>query len=413
MPRANLLHRYAQLAVQLAVPLQLHSRLLIVAPPETYAVVHAVTVAAFRQGAADVQVLYEDSTFDLLRTGSASLERLNAFTPWVAEALTRHAQEGQPILTLHAPNPTFTSQPPADRVAKATAARNSALETYGMLRSRVTFNWSVMAVATRAWAAYLRPELGEEQALEWLWERLGHLMRLDTPDPLELWRAHAQQLMRRCQFLDGLEIAELHLTAAGTDLRLGLPERHRWFGPFVESAQGVTGIPNLPTEEISTLPHRYEAAGEVTVTRPVVVQGQRVENLRLTFREGKVTTFKCTTGEAFFEALLETDEGASRLGEVALVPENSLVAKAEQIFYSTLIDENASCHLALGRAYPVTLQGGSDLSLDDFKAQGGNHSRVHLDFMFGSPQLEVQALRRDGSQVLLMRGGLWVDKEAE
>lgn len=407
MPTAEFFRRYAGLATQLAVPVQAGGALLIVAPPETSGLVHAVTEAAFERGAADVAVLYEDAAFDALRTASAAAERLEAASPWTVQALTRQAQAGQPILTLHAPDPGAAGYAPAGRSARVLTARNRALETYGGLRSKVAFNWSVMAVATPAWAAFLRPELTESAALEWLWERLGHLLRLDTPDPVAAWDAHARRLAARCARLDELGITELHLHAPGTELRLGLPEGHRWFGPLVPSAQGVTGIPNLPTEEISTLPHRLRAEGTVRATRPLLVEGQLVEGLELTFRAGRVASWRCTSGSELVGALLEADAGASRLGEVALVPESGLVAQKKRTFYSTLIDENASCHLALGRAYPVVLEGGRDLTPEAFEARGGNHSRVHLDFMVGSAELEVAATTRGGDRLTLMEGGEW------
>ena len=409
MPDPSFLQRYARLATELAVPLKPQQRLLIVAPPETYQLVHTITEVAFRRGAADVSVLYEDAVFELLRTASASPAQLGgAAQPWLAEALTLHAQAGQPVLTLHAPYPQLGSRIPVERTAQVLAARNRALETYGSLRSQVAFNWSVMAVATRGWAAFLRPELSEAAALAWLWRRLGRLLRLDTPDPLAAWQGHAQHLTQRCAQLNKLELTALQFTAPGTELRLGLPEGHRWFGPLVQSKQGVADVPNLPTEEISTLPHREHAEGTVTATRPLVVQGQLVKDLTLTFQNGRVSSFRCTSGSELVRGLLATDEGANRLGEVALVPEDSLVAQEQRTFYSTLINENASCHLALGRAYPVVLAGGQKMTREVFEAHGGNYSRVHLDFMVGSAELQVDALTSRDERLTLMQGGRWV-----
>ncbi|QLG13068.1 aminopeptidase (plasmid) [Deinococcus sp. D7000] len=406
MPDLAFDQRYARLAVQVAVPLQPGQRLLIVSPPETFELAGQIAAAAYDVGAAEVEILYEDPQVLSLKVQRAATAQLQRFSPWTADALTAHARAGQPMLSLHAPSPQI--QPELDaRAAVAASARNAALEEYGLRRSKVLFNWSVMAVATASWARLLRPELPEADALEWLWQVLARLMRLDAPDPREAWQAHAERLMQRCAALDDLNITELHFEGPGTDLRLGLPEGHQWFGPLVPSAAGLRGIPNMPTEEISTLPHRLQAEGRVRMTRPLVVHGHLIETMDLTFEGGRVTGLHSPSGEALLRALLATDEGAARLGEVALVSEDSRVSREHRTFYSTLIDENASCHLALGRAYPVTLKGGADVEAAEFLARGGNHSQVHLDFMVGSPELDVTALTSDGRRVPVMRGGRW------
>lgn len=410
MPDHAFYRRYAELAVRVAVPVQPGQHLLIVSPPEAFLVTRAIAQAAYQVGAADVDVLYEDAHAGSLKVQSAALERLKIFPAWTAQALNAHAEMGQPMLTLHAPQPhSAAGSVTGDRVGLAASARNAALESYGMRRSRVQFNWSVMAVATPAWAELLRPDLPPREALDWLWHVLARLLRLDEPDPAQAWQTHAAQLMRRCAALDALHIRELHFEGPGTDLRIGLPEGHQWFGPLVPSIFGLHGIPNMPTEEISTLPHRLVVEGRVRMTRPLVIHGQLIEELDLTFEKGRVTALHCPGGEATLRQLLDTDEGASHLGEVALVSEGSLVSSEHRTFYSTLIDENASCHLALGRAYPVTLKGGAELGLAEFQAAGGNHSQVHLDFMVGSPHLQVTALGADSHPVTILREGRWAD----
>ncbi|ULH16989.1 aminopeptidase (plasmid) [Deinococcus sp. KNUC1210] len=407
MPDQAFYRRYAELAVRVAVPVLPGQHLLIVSPPEASTVAQAIAQAAYQVGAADVDILYEDAQASSLKVQFAALERLKIFPAWTAQALNAHAEAGQPILSLHAPQPQSVGSVTGERVGLAAAARNAALESYGMRRSRVQFNWSVMAVATPAWAELLRPDLPPQEALDWLWQVLARLLRLDAPDPAQAWQIHAARLMQRCAALDALHIRALHFEGPGTDLQIGLPEGHRWFGPLVPSTFGLYGIPNMPTEEISTLPHRLAAEGRVRMTRPLVIHGQLIEHLELTFEGGRVTELRCPVGEVTLRQLLETDEGAAHLGEVALVSEGSLVSSEHRTFYSTLIDENASCHLALGRAYPVTLAGGAELGLKEFQAAGGNHSQVHLDFMVGSPQLQVTALRAEGQPVPILREGRW------
>lgn len=392
----------------MALPLQPGQRLLIIAPPEASPLVAAIAQTAFACGAADVTALYEDQQLEALRLAHTADALLGRFSPATASTLTEHAQAGKPILTLHAANPQKPAAALAARAACYVAARQHALASYANLRASVAFNWSVMAVATPSWASALRPDLPAEDALTWLWQRLAHLLRLDAPSPQAAWLAHSNNLMARCAQLQALDIAALELTAPGTALRIGLPRGHLWFGPRVASSQGRVGVPNMPTEEISTLPHRLAVDGKVRISKPLVLAGQLVEGLELTFKQGKLLRFSCSSGQDLFAKVIDTDEGARRLGEIALVPEDSLVAQEGRIFYSTLIDENASCHLALGRAYPVTLTGGAALAEGAFLAAGGNQSAVHLDLMFGSPQLQVDALSASLGRVTLMKKGLWV-----
>ena len=277
MPDQAFYRRYAELAVQVAVPVQPGQHLLIVSPPEAYLAAQAIAQAAYGVGAADVELLYEDAYAGSLKVQHAALERLGTFPAWTAQALNAHAEAGQPMLSLHAPQPQSAGSGRAarwKRAGLAAAARNAALESYGMRRSRVQFNWSVMAVATPAWAKLLRPDLSpQRRRWTWLWQVLARLLRLDTPDPAQAWQTHAAQLMRRCAALDALQIRELHFEGPGTDLRIGLPEGHQWFGPLVPSTLGLSGIPNMPTEEISTLPHRLLTEGRVRMTRPLVIHG--------------------------------------------------------------------------------------------------------------------------------------------
>ncbi|MBB6097074.1 aminopeptidase [Deinobacterium chartae] len=408
MPTPEILRRYAELAVQVGVNLQPGQRLLVVAPTEAAPLVRAVSEAAYARGATLVDALFEDAPLARSHVLHAPEEALGAVSQWRIDALMQHAEAGQAILTFTAPDPAGAAATPPVRAARVSAALAARAEEYGKLRSRVRFNWSVLPVATPAWATFLRPDLEASAALDWLWEQLFVLTRLDQEEPLLAWDAHADRLMRRCAQLDALAIEALHFAAPGTDLTVGLPEGHRWFGPRVATALGFSVIPNLPTEEISTLPHRARVEGRVRATKPLIVGGQLIEGLELRFEAGRVVQFSAQRGTEALRGILEADEGASRLGEVALVPQDGLVGRAGRVFYSTLIDENAACHLALGRAYPVTLEGGDAMSLEAFRAHGGNHSRVHVDFMVGSDDLEVSALTRSGARVTLISGGLWV-----
>jgi aminopeptidase len=269
-------------------------------------------------------------------------------------------------------------------------------------------NWCIVAWPGQAWAAKVFPGLPPAEQVARLWDVLFDVCRLNAPDPVAAWRIHIDNLLARSAFLNRQRYAALHFIGPGTDLTVGLPPGHLWHSAEATTTRGITFTPNLPTEEVFTLPHRQRVEGVVTSTMPLSYGGTLIEGIRLAFREGQVVEAAATRGEAVLRNVLAADEGAGRLGEVALVPQSSPIARQGRLFYRTLLDENAASHIALGGAYKLSLAGGAALSDDEFAAAGGNTSVVHLDFMIGSAQVDVSAVRDDGSTEALMRAGEWV-----
>jgi aminopeptidase len=252
------------------------------------------------------------------------------------------------------------------------------------------------------------PDEPVEARMARLWDAIFAATRADLPDPVAAWDAHTAELALRCRYLNERQFDALRYTGPGTDLTVGLPADHVWMGGAGEAADGGKFIANIPTEEVFTLPHRERAEGTVSSTRPLSYAGTLIDGFSLTFSGGRVVEARARQGEETLRRLLDTDEGAARLGEVALVPHGSPISASGVFFYNTLFDENASCHLAIGRAYPC-LQDGAKMSAEELRAAGANHSLVHVDFMIGSGDVDIDGLESDGSRVPLLRSGEWAE----
>jgi aminopeptidase len=269
-------------------------------------------------------------------------------------------------------------------------------------------NWTVIAVSVPSWASKVFPDLPSEAAEAKLWDTIFEIYRLKQPDPISSWEEHVNHLTAKCSYLNHKQYTALKLTGPGTDLTIGLPEGHLRKGVRETTEAGIAFTGNLPTEEVFTMPHKDRTQGVVTASLPLSRAGVLIENFGLTFAEGRVVNATAEKGQSSLRKLIETDEGASRLGEVALVPHSSPVAQCGVLFHNDLIDENAASHIALGAAYKFNVQGGETMSDAEFAGAGGNLSLVHADFMIGSGQMDVDGLRPNGDAEPVMRGGEWV-----
>jgi aminopeptidase len=287
-------------------------------------------------------------------------------------------------------------------------AASQAVRPFREAISRNRTNWAVVAAPSPAWAARVFPDLPRAEQVGCLWDAIARLCRLDQADPVGAWEAHLATLALRRDVLNQKRYAALKYRGPGTDLRVGLAPGHVWTSGRSVSAQGITFAPNLPTEEVFTMPHKDRVEGTVRSTKPLGYGGTLIENFTFRFAEGRIVDFTAERGEAVLRDLVATDPGAGRLGEVALVPHSSPVAQSGLLFYNTLFDENAATHAALGSAYKFTLAGGEALDDAAFEGAGGNQSAVHVDFMIGSAELDVDGIRDDGAAEPLMRGGEWV-----
>ncbi|MCC7358992.1 MAG: aminopeptidase [Anaerolineales bacterium] len=412
MPAMPDFQPYAELIVHVGLNLQPGQRLFIgpLTPPAAAPLAHAVAAAAYAAGARWVDAAWDDPQLARLRVQHAPDAALDEYPAWVGAAISEYVSRGDAFLTLAGEDPDLMRGLDPARVGRAQQARTRGRRALLEAATRNQMNWVVAAHPTAAWAAKALPDLPAEQGVAELWRLIGAACRLDRPDPVGAWRAHVADLTARAGYLTARRYTALHYEAPGTNLVLGLPPGHIWRGGQLAAANGVSFTPNLPTEEVFTLPDRARAEGTVRATLPLSYGGSLIQDFVMRFAEGRVVDVRAEHGEAVLSKVIETDQGSARLGEAALVAASSPVAAAGRLFYNTLFDENAACHLALGQSYRFTLHGGEALSPEAFQAAGGNLSAAHVDFMIGSPAMDVYGVCEDGVEEPLMKQGEWTFK---
>jgi len=401
------LAKYAAVIVKVGLNLQPGQRLNLRADVEVAPLVRAIVKAAYQAGVYYVDVMWDDELTTHIRLQNASKESISLFPNWRKDGMLEFMQANDATLLVRAEYPDLFDDIGPEIVSIWRNSRFKHLQPAMELTRRNELNWCGVASASPAWAKKVFPDLSEEEALEKLWEAIFQSCRVDVNNPIEAWQKHIQDLTKRKDFLNAKHFTALHYYGSGTNLTVGLPEQHLWTSAAMESKRGILFVGNLPTEEVFTMPHREKVNGYVTATRPFSVPGSLIENFTLTFENGSVVNAIARTGEENLQRLLNTDEGARRLGEVALVPHSSPVSQRNHHFFSILYDENAASHMALGNTYRFTMRGGTEMSDDEFQANGGNRSLIHMDFMIGSGEINIDGIRNDGSQEPIMRAGEW------
>jgi aminopeptidase len=378
------------------------------APLSSAPLVRKVAESAYKAGARFVNILWDDDQQHLIRLQHAKKDSLDIYPTWRTDSIIDHAKNGDAIFTIFAENPDLWEGQDLEQVNRVQQVMEKNLMPGTDLLMKNAYNWTLVSVPTEGWAKKVFPDKSVEDAMEALWEIIFKLCRLDQDDPVAAWNKHIADLKARSDYLNGKAYDALKYTGPGTDLTLGLPEGHIWKSAKATTATtGISFVPNLPTEEVFTMPDRQRADGSVRAAMPLNRGGSLVEDFSLTFKDGKVVDYQAGKGEQTLKGILDSDEGARRLGEVALVPNSSPISQSGLLFYNTLYDENASCHVALGRAYQVSLQGGEKMTTEEFGEKGGNHSLVHIDFMIGSDKLDIDGLDKEGKSEAIMRKGEW------
>jgi aminopeptidase len=402
------LDRLAEVAVQVGLGLAPGQELVMTATLDTLPLVRRINEQAYKAGAKFVNTLLTDEESTLLRYQYGSNESFDYAPAWLYEGMATAFKSGAARLAVAGSNPALLSQQDPEKVSRANRAVSKAYRPALELITRHDINWTIVPAATPAWAATVFPDLSADQALAKLWDAIFAATRADQPDSVAAWKKHDANLHKRSAYLNDKRYAALHFKGPGTDLRVGLADDHLWLGGGTTAGNGRYCIPNMPTEEVFTTPHKDRTEGTVTSTKPLSHQGTMIEGIQVRFEAGKIVEAKASKGEAVLQNMISTDEGARKLGEVALVPHNSPIAQSGILFNNTLFDENAACHIALGQAYSTCVKNGDKLSPEDLAARGANESLIHVDWMIGSAAISVDGVTASNELEPLIRDGEWV-----
>lgn len=404
------IEKYAKLAVVTGVNIQKGQLLVINADVDCAWFVRKVVKAAYEAGAGEVVVNYNDGEVTKMRYENASDDTLSHFYVWQYAQRKEYIEKNCAFLSIGSPNPQLLSHIDSAKLQKAQMAERKVMNPLRYYTSTNQGQWSVELLPNPTWAKMVYPDLDEKEAMDCLWEAIFACCRIeDDNDPIADWAKHSSEVVDHGKKLNSYQFKQLHFkNDLGTDLVVELVADHCWEGGKEFTPNNVGFVPNLPTEEIFCMPHRDKVNGKVYATKPLSIQGKLVEDFWFEFKDGKVVDYGASKNLASLENLLNMDEGAKHLGEVALISYDSPISNTNTLFYNGLIDENASCHLALGNCYPYNVKGGSTMSQEELETRGANFSLIHCDFMFGSADLSVIGIDQDGKEVVVFENGNFV-----
>lgn len=401
------LHNYAQLAVEVGVNIQPNQILFITASTDTVELVRLITEKAYHLGARQVIVDFNDDTVSRLRFDKAPSDSFAEFPQWKVMEREQLAEKGAAFMSIVSQSPDLLSGIDPSRMADAQKAAGQALDKFRQEMQADKFSWTVIAAPSPAWAAKVFPELPEKEQVPALWEAIFKAVRADLQNPVEAWKKHDETLHQKVDYLNEKRYAKLHYRAPGTDLTVELPKGHLWCGAGSLNQDGHAFMANMPTEEVFTVPHKEGVNGYISSTKPLSYSGNIIDQFKLTFKNGRAVEITAEQGEEVLQQLIDTDEGAKHLGEIALVPHVSPISESNILFYNTLFDENASNHFALGSAYAFCLEGGKTMEREDLEKNGLNQSITHVDFMVGSEEMDIDGITEDGTIEPIFRNGNW------
>ena len=401
------LERLAEVAIKVGLRLREGQDLLVTAPAVALPLVRRIAEYAYKAGAGIVTPILTDETVTLARYRFGRDGGFDHAANWLYEGMAKAFSENTARLAIVGDNPMLLSAEDPVKVARASKANSTAYQP--ALEKIVNFdtNWNIIAYPSPSWAKQVFPDIPENMAVETLAEAIFAASRVDREDALAAWDRHNAALRERTEWLNGQRFSALHYTAPGTDLTIGLADGHEWEGGASVARNGITCNANIPTEEVFTTPHCRRVFGHVVSSKPVSYQGTLIDNIAVKFEEGRIVEARASRGEEVLSKVLDTDEGARRLGEVALVPHSSPISQTGLLFFNTLFDENAASHIALGQCYSKCFINGDKLTPQQIAAQGGNQSLIHIDWMIGSDQTDIDGLHADGRRVPVFRKGEW------
>lgn len=409
LPNDTRLDKLAEVAVKVGLGLKAGQQLVMTAPIEAQALVRKITEEAYKAGASLVTTIYGDDETTLARYRHGSDAAFDTAPEWLYGGMAEAYKAGAARLAISGANPSLLAGQDPEKVARANKANSAAYMPAMQPIVNFDINWTIVSFATPAWAKAMFPDDTEEKAVEKLWDAIFAASRIDAADPVAEWARHNGELHQRKDVLNAKRFSAVRFRGPGTDLTVGLADDHEWCGGAAEAKNGQTCNANIPTEEVFTTPHKDRVEGFVRSTKPLSYQGTLIEDIAVRFEGGRIVEATASKGADVLAKVLETDEGARRLGEVALVPHSSPISRSGLLFYNTLYDENASSHIALGQAYSKCfIGGGAGLTPEELAEKGANKSLIHIDWMIGSGDVDVDGIHADGSEEPVMRKGEWV-----
>lgn len=403
------LQQYAELLVGVGMNVQKDQPVFIRSSVDALELTHYIVEAAYKRGASDVKVEYSDDKLSRLKFEYESVEffEKDAVKSYEVEKRMDYVKRSAANLALITQDPDLLNGIDSEKLSTYQRQYSTAYKGYMEASQKNQFPWCVAAFPSKAWAQRVYPDLTETEAYSKFIDEVLDIVRVDGNDPVENWKNHVENLSIHARKLQDKNYKALHYISEGTDLVIGLPKGHIWEDATSYTSEGQAFVANIPTEEVFTAPHRLNVNGHVTNKLPLSHNGNIIDGFTLTFKDGEVVDFKADQGEDVLRDLLNTDEGARRLGEVALVPDDSPISNRNTIFYNTLFDENASCHIALGSAYGFNVEGGTEMTTEEKLAHGLNDSLIHVDFMIGSPDLTIYGITQDDEKELVFENGNW------
>lgn len=401
------LDRLAETAVKTGLRLQEGQDLFLTAPIGALPLVRRVVEHAYKAGAGLVTPIFSDEEITLSRYRFGPDASFDRAPGWLYDGVSKAFSANTARLAIVGDNPMLLANEDPAKVARASKANSIAYQPALEKIAGFDINWNIIAFPGAAWAKQVFPNDEESVAVTKLAEAIFAASRVDQDDPIAAWAAHNAALRSRSEWLNAQQFAALHFSGPGADLTVGLADGHEWQGGASTAKNGVTCNPNIPTEEVFTTPHARRVSGHVRSTKPLSYQGALIDGIEVRFEDGRIVEAKASRGEEVLLKVLDTDEGARRLGEVALVPHSSPISKSGLLFYNTLFDENASCHIALGQCYSKCFRDGAKLTPEQIAAQGGNKSFIHIDWMIGSGEIDIDGVKADGSRIPVFRKGEW------
>lgn len=402
------LQKYVELALKIGINLQEKQILVIMSPVEAAPFTRMLVEEAYSIGAKEVVVHWGDDFCKREKFLNGDMEIFETMPQWEIDSLMYYAERGAAFLSIAANDPELLKGIDSSKIAKAQVARNKGLKGYYEKVMKNEIQWSIISVPTLSWAKKVFPNLSDDEAFEELWKAIISSVKADTENPVETWHNHLKNLKEKMDYLNKKQFKKLLIkNSIGTDLTVQMPNRHLWASGKDTSKYGVDFVANIPTEEVFSMPYKYGVNGKVVASKPLNYGGTLIENFSFTFKDGKIIDFSAEKGKEALQNLLNTDEGAKYLGEIALVPFDSPISNSNILFYNTLFDENASCHLAIGQAYPSCIEEGDSLSKEQMEEAGMNDSLTHVDFMFGTKDLSIIGIDSFGNEEIIFKDGNW------